>query len=314
MNKTTTAWILLLLCNLMWALQFTSIKLVQDQVGAFSTVFLPMLMATLFLIPFVIKDVRVNKKRKLSDLKVFILLAIVGQFPAQVLTTIGTQQSTASNAAIIALCLPILSAVLAYVILKEKMTPLRWISFGIAIVGVSLVSLKDIFNSDFTIQYMLGNALIFLGVFGSGFYNIFCKKIANDYTEMEMLFYTYIFMVLLLAPLVWHYEGDVFSTISSFTSRTWTGLLLLTVFHNFLSMLLFFKALKNLDAIQVAFSNFLITFFALPIAALWLHEKLNLFSVVGGLLVLISTVIITVWEYKKAKPDTTSKYEPEKFK
>jgi drug/metabolite transporter (DMT)-like permease len=160
MNKTTTAWILLLLCNLMWALQFTSIKLVQDQVGAFSTVFLPMLMATLFLIPFVIKDVRVNKKRKLSDLKVFILLAIVGQFPAQVLTTIGTQQSTASNAAIIALCLPILSAVLAYVILKEKMTPLRWISFGIAIVGVSLVSLKDIFNSDFTIQYMLGNALI----------------------------------------------------------------------------------------------------------------------------------------------------------
>jgi drug/metabolite transporter (DMT)-like permease len=131
---------------------------------------------------------------------------------------------------------------------------------------------------------------------------------------MEMLFYTYIFMVLLLAPLVWHYEGDVFSTISSFTSRTWTGLLLLTVFHNFLSMLLFFKALKNLDAIQVAFSNFLITFFALPIAALWLHEKLNLFSVVGGLLVLISTVIITVWEYKKAKPDTTSKCEPGKFK
>ncbi len=302
MNKTTSAWILLLLCNLMWALQFTCIKLVQDQVGAFSTVFLPMSMATIFLVPFVYKDVRANQKRKLSDLKIFVLLAVVGQFPAQVLTTFGTQQSTASNASIIILSLPILSAVLAYVILKEKMTPLRWVSFIIAIAGVILVSLKDIFNSDFTIQYIVGNLLIFLGVFGSGFYNTFCKKIADDYTEMEMLFYTYIFMVILLVPFVWHYEGDVFSTISSFTPSTWTGLLLLTVFHNFLSMLLFFRALKNLDAIQVAFSNFLITFFALPIAAIWLHEKISLSSILGGLLVLISTVFITVWEYKKVKP------------
>ena len=301
MNKTTTAWILLLLCNLMWALQFTCIKLVQDQVGAFSTVFLPMLTATLFLIPFVYKDVKANQKRKFSDLKVFLLLAVVGQFPAQVLTTIGTQQSTASNAAIIGLCLPILSAVLAYVILKEKMTSLRWVSFVIAIAGVILVSLKDIFNSDFTIQYIVGNLLVFLGVFGSGFYNTFCKKIANDYTEMEMLFYTYIFMVILLAPFVWHYEGDVFSTISSFTPRTWIGLLLLTVFHNFLSMILFFKALKNLDAIQVAFSNFLITFFALPIAAIWLNEKLSLISILGGMLLLMGTVIITVWEYRETK-------------
>lgn len=120
MNKTTSAWILLLLCNLMWALQFTCIKLVQDQVGAFSTVFLPMSMATIFLVPFVYKDVRANQKRKLSDLKIFVLLAVVGQFPAQVLTTFGTQQSTASNAAIIILSLPILSAVLAYVILDRK--------------------------------------------------------------------------------------------------------------------------------------------------------------------------------------------------
>lgn len=301
MSKSTTAWVFLLLCNLMWALQFTCIKLVQDQVGAFSTVFLPIVMATIFLIPFVYKDVKANQKRKIGDLKIFMVLSLVGQFPAQVLTTFGTQQSTASNAAIIGLCLPILSAVLAFVILKEKMTPLRWISFVIAIAGVILISLKDIFNSDFAIQYILGNALLFLGVFGSGFYNTFCKKIANDYTEMEMLFYTYIFMLILLAPLVWHYEPNLISTIPSFTSNTWTGLLLLTIFHNFLSMLLFFKALKNLDATQVAFSNFLITFFALPIAAIWLHEKLNIFSILGGLLVLISTVCITVWEYKEVK-------------
>jgi hypothetical protein len=62
----------------MWSLQFTCIKLVQDQVGAFSTVFIPMLLATIFMLPFVYKTVKTNKNRKLSDLKVFALLGIVG--------------------------------------------------------------------------------------------------------------------------------------------------------------------------------------------------------------------------------------------
>lgn len=300
MNKSLISWAALLACNLMWALQFTCIKLVQNQIGAFSTVFIPMLLATLFMLPFVYKDVKTNKKRKLSDLKIFAILALLGQFPAQVFMTMGTQQSTASNASIISLSLPVISALLAVLFLKEKMTPLRWLSFAIAVAGVVLCSMKDLMGSNFSMQYMIGNLLILAGVLGSGFYNTICKKIANDYTEMEMLFYTYIFMVVLLFPFVWYYEGNVLRNFAAFTSSTWTGLILLTVFHNFLSMILFFMALKHLEAIQVAFSNFLITLFGLPIAIIWLHEKLNLLSIIGGGLVLISTIAISVWEYKQS--------------
>jgi drug/metabolite transporter (DMT)-like permease len=107
-------------------------------------------------------------------------------------------------------------------------------------------------------------------------------------------------MVVLLFPFVWYYEGNVLANIRSFTTDTWIGLSLLTVFHNFLSMILFFVALKKLEAIQVALSNFLITFFGLPIAIFFLHENLNPMAIVGGLLVLVSTLVITVWEYKQA--------------
>lgn len=283
----------------MWSLQFTCIKLVQDQIGAFSTVFIPMLLASLFMLPFVIKDIKANKNRKLSDLKVFALLAILGQFPAQVLMTFGTQSSTASNAGIICLTLPVVSAVMAYIFLGEKMNKLRWVSFAIAIVGVILCSLKDIVSSNFNAQYIIGNLLIFSGILGSGYYNTICKKISGEYTEMEMLFYSYIFMVVILGPIVYFKESYVLANIPIFTQNTWIGLGLLTVFHNFLSMILFFTALKKLDAIQVALSNFLITFFALPIAAIFLHEKLSLLSIVGGLMVLLSTIAITVWEYKQ---------------
>ncbi|HZH95324.1 MAG TPA: DMT family transporter, partial [Flavisolibacter sp.] len=149
MKKSFISWGALFACNLMWALQFTCIKLVQEQVGPFSTVFIPMLLATLFMVPFVYKDVKKNKNRKWGDLKIFALLALLGQFPAQVLLTIGTQQSTASNGSIISLTLPVVSALLAVLFLKEKMNTLRWVSFGIAIIGVVLCSQKELGTTDF---------------------------------------------------------------------------------------------------------------------------------------------------------------------
>ena len=60
-------------------------------------------------------------------------------------------------------------------------------------------------------------------------------------------------------------------------------------------------SLNRLEAIQVAFSNFLIAVFALPIAIIWLHESLSFWSVIGGLLVLAGTIIITVSEYRQSK-------------
>ena len=82
-------------------------------------------------------------------------------------------------------------------------------------------------------------------------------------------------------------------------------MILLTFFHNFLSMLLFFKALKVLDAMQVALSNYLVAFFGLPIAAFWLGETLNSMAIAGGILVLFSTLIITIVDYRVKHPVKT---------
>jgi len=114
-----------------------------------------------------------------------------------------------------------------------------------------------------------------------------------------MLFYTYVAMFIIMTPLILHQERSVFVRVPHFTLQTWIGLASLTFFHNFLSMVLFLKALKQLDAIQAALSNYLITFFALPIAAIFLHERLTMFMIVGGILVFGSTLLITVYEERR---------------
>jgi drug/metabolite transporter (DMT)-like permease len=285
----------------MWSLQFTCIKLTQEQVGPYFTVWAPMLLATIFLAPFAFSDFKKGGK-KFKDVLIFIQLATLGVFPAQVLMTWGTQYSLASNAAILTLCLPVISGVFAFLILKEKMNKTRWISFAIAIIGVLLCSTGDLKQLNFGSKYAIGNLLIFLAIVGNAYYNTGIKRIAARYSETEMVFFTYVVMVILLTPLVWYYEPDIFARIPVFTKQTWIGMGLLTFFHNFLSMILFFKALKVLDAMQVALSNYMIAFFGLPVAAIWLGEKLNSLAIAGGLLVLISTLIITIVDYRMTHP------------
>ena len=283
----------------MWALQFTCIKLVQDQVGYLFTVWAPMTLATAMLYPFV----RAERKKAATqsglgwkDTLLFFILALIGVFPGQVLLTWGTQLSLASNAALLMLTLPVCTALLAFLLLKERMTGIRWFSFGLAILGVLFCSNFDLGELDFGKGYLAGNLLIFSGVLGSSFYNSYGKKVLERYSPMEMLYYTYVAMFVIMTPLTLYREMDIFGRIPHFTLQTWIGLILLTFFHNYLSMVLFLKALKQLDAIQAALSNYLITFFGLPIAAIWLGERLSPMAIFGGILVLSSTLLITIWD------------------
>jgi drug/metabolite transporter (DMT)-like permease len=290
------SWIFLFLCNLMWALQFTCIKLVQDQVGAMFTVWGPMTLATIMLYPLIRRErTGISKPRPRSDILVYLVLALIGVFPGQVLVTWGTRMSTASNAAIIMLAIPPCTAVFAFVFLHERMTPVRWLSFAIALIGVVLCSQTDLRNMNLGSVYLMGNLLILCGALGSAFYNSYGKKMLERYSPMEMLFYTYLAMFFLMLPVVVAEERSALANVPHFTASTWTGLILLTVFHNFLSMVLFLKALQQVEATQAALSNYLITFFGVPIAALWLGEKMSIAAVVGGVLVLVSTILITLW-------------------
>lgn len=314
-ETSVRSWLFLFSCNLMWALQFTCIKLVQDQVGPLFTVWGPMTLALIMLYPWL----RLEGAQEQPGLAagrpnlvcIYLLLAAVGVFPAQVFMTWGTRMSLASNAALINLTLPVTTALFAFIFLRERMTSLRWISFGIAISGVLLCSGIDFRGLSFGSGYLAGNLLIFGATLGSAFYNSYGKKALAWHSPMRMLFYTYVAVCGLMAPVVLLQEGSVFSRIPQFTLSTWSGLILLTFFHNYLSMILFLKALKNLDAMQAGLSNYLITFFGVPIAAIWLGERLTPSAVAGGVLVLASTLLITLWHEKRNTVTAQAVGQPE---
>jgi drug/metabolite transporter (DMT)-like permease len=287
-------WFWLLVCNLMWASQFVMVKLVQEQMGPLFAVTFPIALSTILLVFLVMREPRARVTHR--DLWNFVLLGIVGQLVAQLFITWGVRFAPASNAALLSLIMPISTAVMAHFLLGEHMTKLRWISFGLAILGVMACSGVDWNGLNFGKGYLIGNVLIFFSVLGSAFYNTYSKKVLETHSPLQVLLYSYYALLVVLLPLTVALEPSGFTSLPHYSKTVWFGLVILAVFQYFLSMVIFLNVLTRLDATQAALSNYLIPFFGVLIAAVVLHEHLTGFMIAGGLLALTSTLLITVWD------------------
>jgi len=288
-------WTLLLLCNLIWASQFVMVKLVQEQMGPLFAAAFPITLATILLAAVVAfhGSVRLPKKHLLG----FVLLGVGGQVVAQLFITWGVRLAPASNAALLALALPVSTAVMAHFWLGERMNSVRWISFAVAIVAVLACSGIDWKGLNLgSSQYFAGNLMIFASVNGSAFYNAYSKKLLHHHTPLEVLLYSYYTALFVLLPLTVVLEPSGFRNLPHYSAIVWVGLMILALFQYFLSMVIFLNVLTRLDATQAALSNYLIPFFGLLIAAVVLHERLTPFMVAGGVLALGSTLLITLFD------------------
>ena len=300
-------WAVLIVCNLIWASQFVLVKLVQKEMGFIFATFFPMAITMLILVPFVILErrretSRVRRRISLNDVGSFILLGVFGQIAAQLCVTWGTNLSTASNSALLFLTLPVITSVMAYFFLGERMTWIRLISFCLALLGVLASSGIDIRELSYTGQRsLLGNALIFVSIAGSAFYNVFSKRLMRRYSTLEVLLYSYIAAFAFMLPLAISLEPSGFSNLPYYSGTVWIGLAMLAVVQYALSMVMFLRVLSRIDATQAAIMNYLIPFFGVVIAWAILDERLTVFMILGGVLAAASTLLATVVD----KPQTS---------
>jgi drug/metabolite transporter (DMT)-like permease len=107
-------------------------------------------------------------------------------------------------------------------------------------------------------------------------------------------------VLIFLVPVTFYLEPDSLRGAASFGPKVWLGVLLLAALQYFLSMILFLTVLTRLDAAQAGLSNYLIPVFGVLIAASALGEQLTARMAIGGLVVLASTLLITVYEERYA--------------
>jgi len=301
-------WGLLLVCNLIWGSQFVFLKIVQRQMGPLFATLFPLGFAVLMLIPIVkiqgdgaeaLKPVSGVRR---TDFIRFALLGILGLALSMLFGTWAVRLTLASDAALVNLAMPVTTALMAYLLLGERMSSIRAISFGLAIVGVLECSGINWKELNFTNpQFLMGNAFCFISVAGSSFYNTYSKPLLVRYSTYRLILYTYSFALVFLLPITIYVEPQSFRNMAHFSSMVWIGLIFLAVLRNFLALLIFLHVLKRLDATVAGLSNYLIPFFGVLTAGIFLDEKLTSYMILGGLLVLASTLLMTVTEGRQQR-------------
>jgi len=285
----------------MWATQVPVIRFIGDRLGPITVAFIPMIASTLIFLPFLWAE---NKRRKVkfrwrwSELKYFMLSGLIGIFVMQYAYTLGSKLTIAANAGIITLTIPVFVAVLASFMLKEKLNIIRLISFVLAIGGVLMTSVSDISGANiFQGEYFIGNMVFLFACFCCAFYNTYCKLLVDKkFTELEILVYSSIIGSIASIPLlIWVEPFHSEEFIHSGTIAV-TGILELSVFVYGVPALLFFYVLKRLDITQAILGTYLLPFFIALMGIFLLNEKISFLMIIGGAIIFISTLMVTVYE------------------
>ena len=301
-KKRQTGWyfFLMALASLMWSGQGAAIKVLDPHLGPIAITFLPFFVTTILFAILLVRMRRANPdaaKPSLRDWGRFVVAGVAGQVLAQLGMTWGISKSLASNGAILNLLIPVISAVLASLMLKERLTPLRIASLLIGLVGVVLLSVSDLRESSFgQMRFLAGNVLIFGGCLGSSFYNVYCKGLMRKFQEIEILIFSYITASLASVPLFIWVEPFHFRSLMALDLKGWTAFAFLAFFMYGASMLLFFKALQHLDVTTASASLYLVPVFGVLIAFFFLGEHLNPLAIVGAAVVLISTILVMKYD------------------
>lgn len=294
-------WVLIVTINFMWATQAPVIKAIGDGLGPVAIAFIPMILSTLMFLPVLWME---NRRRgrgfrwHWSDLRHFLLAGLLGLFFLQFTYTLGAQRTLAANAGIITLTIPVFVALAASVLLHERLTWVRIASFGLALAGVLLTSLSDLSNANLLQgRYLTGNLIFLAACAGCGFFNAYCKfLVERRYTELEILVYTSVVGSVASIPLfIWMEPFSLSRFLASGPVAIW-GVLELSFIVYGCSMLLFFYVLKRMDVTQAILGNYLLPFFIALLAVVFLKESITATMVLGGAIIIVSTLILTVFE------------------
>lgn len=307
---------LLVLVNGMWAAQYAAYKVATEKMGPATVSAWTFLMASLVLLPFLSHDrqrARPSANREngtapetglpaasswtRQNVVGFLMVGVVGLMPASAFLAWGIDRSTASNAALIYLTVPVITAVLASLILAERMTAVRWASLGISLLGVLILSdfnwrALQLANSKF----LLGNILVLLACAASSFYNVYCKELLHRFSPLEVLIYGYAIALVVCLPLVAWTEPTSWETVRRYGASVWVALAVLSVFSWGLAMVLWMFLLKRLDVSQASVSIYLLPFLGVLISGVTLKERITPTMIVGGLVTLTGTILITSLE------------------
>ncbi len=197
--------------------------------------------------------------------------------------------ATAAIAALIILTYSVQYMILAYIFNRESVTPIEWLAIGICFAGCLVVSPELSFGNDVT----LGIAIGLLSAFLYAAMPLLHQR-ASDIGTLERTFGQFFFALLVFLPLWGQANWDIGTT--DVYQLLVLGLLCTVIAHG-----LWVKTSTELPAIYTSMIYFLYLPGALLGSMIFLDEPLTPRKLVGCTMVLVASVALSLYRYRRSR-------------
>lgn len=293
----------LVLVNLLWAAQYPAYKTASDHMEPAALNFWTLLFATFLLLPFLLffnrRQPNVGTRLDRRSALDFVLLGALGILPPSLLLSWGIARSTASNAALIQLTIPVLMVLLATMLLGERLTALRGAGLVLALAGTVVTSKPDVSGDVVSTRMLVGNIAVLASGLGSAFYNTYSKKVLPRFGELRVLVYTYVVGCAACAAISCVADDRPFYLVGGYPVSVWLSIAILGSLTWGIAMVLWMWVLRRLEAVQVSVSIYLLSIFGVLLSALTLGERIRLPQIAGGLLVFAATFLTSEYDSRR---------------
>ena len=272
----------LIITVLLWGSSFVAVKIVLQSIPPSAYMFLRFSAASMVFI------IILHRKKSIKlGLKNHIKLFTVAFFEPGLyflLETAGLQRTSASSASIIIGAVPAAVALSAALFLKEKIGPKNWIGIILSITGIILLTLFDKGSSTGEAATLTGNILVFMAVLAAAGYMVTVRKVAPDFSAIEITGWQIIYGALIFLPF---FIKD-FNSISwvNITSASITALLFLVIFATLTAFICYNFALTRIEASKAAMFINGIPLVAVIVSALVLKETISAVQIAGGIIII----------------------------
>ena len=187
---------------------------------------------------------------------------------------------------------PVIVTVACPILFREKLTGKQIICFAMSTIGLVLIIGVSGGKGDdlFGIMLGLGAAVLYSAV-------ILLNKFIKNVGGIHRTFLQFISASLVLLPYVL-FTGGV--TLGSLNASGWVNLIVVGIIHTGVTYCMYFSSLKELPGQETAILSYVDPLGAVLISVIFLNEKMTLWQVIGGALILGFTLLNELSAKEKA--------------
>lgn len=270
---------------LIWSGNMTINQLTVGAIAPSSIAFLRWLLALLVLTPFLLPAAWRHRQTIRREWAKLAILGLLGMGLWQGLAYVAAETTSATNMGILAAMVPLLTVLLSALILREAPSLGGTVGGLVALFGVLVLLGRGDPLSLLELEVALGDLLMVVAATCYALYGVMLKRWPLDLPPWVLLYAQVVFAVLFLLP---PYLMGPMSPVDG--HNVWL-ILYAGIPASIVTTYLWMRAIRQIGASQASIFINLMPLFSALIAMAYLGERIALFHLVGGVLVLAGVLM-----------------------